>query len=293
MLRSMTGFGRCFVEDSDWTQTWEIKSINSRYLDLKWRLPIMARSLEQKFEKIVRQYASRGRVELNLTIQEIKTNCTLFSFNEPQALAMLNAIAELAKVRGDTFLPNYTQLITISSLWEKTEDEHDSNLENRLEEGLITALDDWNESRESEGSILYNDLSLRITKLKEWLSQIENYAPYIKEERFLQLKERLSEFLEKSGGMLEESRFLQELVIYADKLDVTEELTRLSSHLNRLYEILRKGSDVGRRLDFTLQECFREISTCGNKIQDIQVSKIVVEFKNELEKCREQVQNLE
>lgn len=293
MLRSMTGFGRCFVEDSDWTQTWEIKSINSRYLDLKWRLPIMARSLEQKFEKIVRQYASRGRVELNLTIQQIKTNCTLFSFNEPQALAMLNAIAELAKVRGDTFLPNYTQLITISSLWEKTEDEHDSNLENRLEEGLITALDDWNESRESEGSILYNDLSLRITKLKEWLSQIENYAPYIKEERFLQLKERLSEFLEKSGGMLEESRFLQELVIYADKLDVTEELTRLSSHLNRLYEILGKGSDVGRRLDFTLQECFREISTCGNKIQDIQVSKIVVEFKNELEKCREQVQNLE
>lgn len=293
MLRSMTGFGRCFIEDSDWTQTWEIKSINSRYLDLKWRLPIMARSLEQKFEKIVRQYASRGRVELNLTIQQIKTNCTLFSFNEPQALAMLNAIAELAKVRGDTFLPNYTQLITISSLWEKTEDEHDSNLENRLEEGLITALDDWNESRESEGSILYNDLSLRITKLKEWLSQIENYAPYIKEERFLQLKERLSEFLEKSGGMLEESRFLQELVIYADKLDVTEELTRLSSHLNRLYEILGKGSDVGRRLDFTLQECFREISTCGNKIQDIQVSKIVVEFKNELEKCREQVQNLE
>lgn len=293
MLRSMTGFGRCVVEDSDWTQTWEIKSVNSRYLDLKWRLPLIARSLEQKFEKIVRKYASRGRVELNLTIQQIESQATPLCFNESQALSMLKAITELAKVRGDTFSPDYMQLLSVSSLWEKIEDENDNNIEGRLEEGLIAALEDWNESRETEGSILYKDLSQRISKLKEWLSQIEDQAPCIKEERFLQLKERISEALEKAGGLLEETRFLQEIVIHTDKLDVTEELTRLSSHLDRLYEILGKGSDVGRRLDFTLQECFREISTCGNKIQDAQISKVVVEFKNELEKCREQVQNLE
>lgn len=293
MLRSMTGFGRCVVEDSDWTQIWEIKSVNSRYLDLKWRLPLIARSLEQKFEKIVRQYASRGRVELNLTIQQIESQAAPICFNESQALYMLNTITELAKVRGDTFSPNYMQLLSISSLWEKIEDENDNNIESRLEEGLIAALEDWNESRETEGSILYKDLSQRISKLKEWLSQIKDRAPCIKEERFLQLKERISEALEKAGSILEETRFLQEIVIHADKLDVTEELTRLSSHLDRLYEILSKGADIGRRLEFTLQECFREISTCGNKIQDANISKIVVEFKNELEKCREQVQNLE
>lgn len=293
MLRSMTGFGRCVVEEIDWTQTWEIKSVNSRYLDLKWRLPITARSLEPRFEKILRRYATRGRVEVTLLLQQIETHYTSLSFNTIQASVMLDSITQLASLRGDTFSPNYTQLLSVSSLWEKTEEENDTDIEIRLEEGLITALEDWNEARESEGTVLLNDLSSRIALLKEWVSQIEDYAPCIKQDRFAILKERLLETLSTTGGVLEESRFLQELVIYADKLDVTEELTRLRSHLDHFCEFLNKGIDVGRRLDFTLQECFREISTCGNKIQDAQVSKLIVECKNELEKCREQVQNLE
>ena len=107
------------------------------------------------------------------------------------------------------------------------------------------------------------------------------------------LRERLSEALSAVSGELEEGRFLQEVVILADKLDVSEELTRLHAHLERLRALLDIGADAGRRLDFTLQECFREIATCGNKIQDAQTSRLVVDFKNELEKCREQVQNLE
>ena len=107
------------------------------------------------------------------------------------------------------------------------------------------------------------------------------------------LRERLSEALAAVNGELEEGRFLQEVVILADKLDVSEELTRLHAHLERLRALLDLGTDAGRRLDFTLQECFREIATCGNKIQDAQTSRLVVDFKNELEKCREQVQNLE
>ena len=107
------------------------------------------------------------------------------------------------------------------------------------------------------------------------------------------MRERLSEILAQQGGELDESRFLQEVVILTDKLDVTEELTRLRTHLDRLRELLNTGKDAGRRLDFTLQECFREINTCGNKTPDVQLSRLVVDFKNELEKCREQVQNLE
>ena len=106
------------------------------------------------------------------------------------------------------------------------------------------------------------------------------------------MRERLNEALEAVNG-LDENRFLQEITILADRLDVTEELTRLHTHLARLHELLDAGKDAGRRLDFTLQECFREINTCGNKIPDVQLSRMVVDFKNELEKCREQVQNLE
>ena len=107
------------------------------------------------------------------------------------------------------------------------------------------------------------------------------------------LRERLAEALAAVGQEPEEGRFLQEITLLADRLDVSEELTRLDTHLERLRELLEAGRDAGRRLDFTLQECFREINTCGNKLPDVQLSRLVVDFKNELEKCREQVQNLE
>jgi uncharacterized protein (TIGR00255 family) len=129
--------------------------------------------------------------------------------------------------------------------------------------------------------------------MEEWLARIEERAPTIKEERQQQVRERLNENLQALNTELDESRFLLEVAILCDKLDVSEELTRLRTHLERLRELLDAGSDAGRRLDFTLQECFREISTCGNKAQDVQLSRLVVDFKNELEKCREQVQNLE
>ena len=125
------------------------------------------------------------------------------------------------------------------------------------------------------------------------MALMDERAPAIREERFAILRERLSDALEAAGGELEEGRFLQEMVILADRLDVSEELTRLRAHLDRLTELLASGADAGRKLDFTLQECFREIATCGNKIQDAHVSRVVVDFKNELEKCREQVQNVE
>ena len=261
MLRSMTGFGRCVMEDADWTQTWEIRSVNNRHLDLKWRLPLQARGLESRLERVVRRFAARGRMEITLTLQQ------------------RGAAANL--------------LFAIPTLWERESEDGDDEMEERLEEGLIAALEDWNESRETEGAALARDMTSRIAQMEEWVSRIDERAPEIKEERFAVLRERLSEALAAVNGELEEGRFLQEMVVLSDKLDVSEELTRLHAHLERLRDLLEIGTDAGRRLDFTLQECFREIATCGNKIQDAQTSRLVVDFKNELEKCREQVQNLE
>lgn len=292
MLRSMTGFGRCVMEDADWTQTWEIRSVNNRHLDLKWRLPVQARGLESRLERVVRRFAGRGRLEVTLTLQ-MRGSAGDIRFDAAQASAMLDQVAALADLHGDAFEPDYNALFAVPSLWERESDEGDDELEERLEEGLVAALDDWNEARETEGAALARDMEARIAAMEEWLSRIDARAPAIKEERLAALRERLSEALGNVGGELEEGRFLQEAVILADRLDVSEELTRLHAHLERLRDLLEIGSDAGRRLDFTLQECFREIATCGNKIQDAQTSRIVVDFKNELEKCREQVQNLE
>lgn len=293
MLRSMTGFGRCLLENNKSIQQWEIKSVNGRHLDIKWRLPLFLHSLEPRLEKIVRIHAQRGRVEISLYLQFDEDQGPGVLFNESQANAMLDALQNLAEKRGEAFTPDYNSLLTIPSLWKDSSEDLAQNLLEPLQEGLLLALEDWNEARAAEGKALEDDLHSRVLQMEEWVSLVAERAPAIKEDRVQSLRERLREGLERVGSELEEDRFLQEIVILSDRVDVTEELTRLSSHLDRLHELLRLGEDAGRKLDFTLQECFREINTCGNKISDVQISRIVVDIKNELEKCREQVQNLE
>ncbi|ATD81527.1 MULTISPECIES: YicC/YloC family endoribonuclease [Desulfovibrio] len=293
MLRSMTGFGRCLVENTRTIQQWEVKSVNSRHLDLKWRLPLPVRSLEPRLEKVVRRFASRGRVDISLTLQYAPGEVPVARFDAGQANAMLDSLHDLALARGDDFMPDYSALMQISSLWNDTSEEMDEDVTTSLEEGLALALEDWNEARAAEGCALATDMHSRILRMEEWTGLIAERAPAIKEERANIMRERLGEALAQNGQELEEGRFLQEIVVLADRLDVSEELTRLSTHLERLHDLLQAGRDAGRRLDFTLQECFREINTCGNKLPDVQLSRLVVDFKNELEKCREQVQNLE
>ena len=292
MVRSMTGFGRSVREDADWTQTWEIKSVNSRHLDLKWRLPVVARSLEPVLERIVRRFASRGRVEISLNLQT-RSETHPVRFDQVQAQAMLHSMEAFAAARGFDFEPDLNKLFAIPALWVGDDEDNDDDLLPGLIEGLETALGDWNESRETEGTALSRDLNTRIMRLEEWVDRIEDRAPDIREERFAALRERLTDLLATLHVEADEGRLLQEMVILTDKLDVSEELTRLRAHMERLRDLLGTGSDAGRKLDFTLQECFREINTCGNKIQDAQLSRLVVDFKNELEKLREQVQNLE
>lgn len=290
----MTGFGRFQEQNGDMAQTWEVRSVNGRFLDLKWKLPLEARTLEPRFEKLARRFASRGRVEIALNLQKTAQDCA--PFDAAQAASMLEALGRFAASRGDVFTADYTALLQAPYLWTSaatTEAEEEERLFEALSRGLEAALKDWNTSREAEAEALARDLKARFARMAEWVGSIEAQAPGIKTARFAQIRERLSDMLKSVGSELDEGRFLQEVVILADKLDVTEELTRLHAHLLRLGALLQGGEDAGRKLDFTLQECFREINTCGNKVQDVQVSRLVVECKNELEKCREQVQNLE
>ena len=293
MLRSMTGYGRCSHEGDGFTMTWEVRSVNSRHLDVKWRLPMLARSLENRFEKSVRKFAHRGRVEVTLNVQIQRAELQAVAFNNAQASAMLDQLAAFAKGRGDDFAPDYTRMLGMSVLWEDSSDEPDKDFANSLVEGLELALEDWNKSRATEATALSADMLERTERMRGWVATITERAPQIKEERFATLRERISEVLARVEAELEDQRFLQEITVLSDKLDVSEEITRLNAHIERLDELVKGGGDAGKRLDFTLQECFREVNTCGNKIQDQQIARIIVDFKNELEKCREQVQNLE
>lgn len=293
MLRSMTGFGRCFVEDARVSQQWEVRSVNGRHLDIKWRLPALARYLEPALEKVARRCAMRGRVEIALSLQFAPGASPKPAFDSQQASAMLERLRGLSTERGEEFAPDYSRLLLIPALWGEPQIDEAEDLSALLEQGLAAALEDWNESRAAEGEKLGRDLESRIMRMREWVAALGEAAPAVREEHIQRLRERLTGALAQSGLDLPEDRFLQEVVLLADRLDVSEELTRLDAHLERLLQLVRDGRDAGRKLDFTLQECFREINTCGNKIQDAELSRIVVDFKNELEKCREQAQNLE
>ena len=196
MLRSMTGFGRCFLEEDHWTQTWEIRSVNNRFLDVKWRLPLSVRPLEGRLEKTVKRFAGRGRVEITLNLRLHREGALAPEFNAEQAHAMLDAMSAFASERGDAFIPDYNRLLAMSSLWDEGLSEAEEELALSLEQGLATALGDWNEARETEAKALEKDILARVLRMEEWLSCIGEQAPQIKEERFASLRERLNEVLE-------------------------------------------------------------------------------------------------
>ena len=293
MIKSMTGFGRFILQEKDWAQEWEVRSVNGRHLDVKWRLPASIRSLETQFEKLVRQHASRGRVSIQLNLQVSSSEILGLRLNEPLAKGMLRQMEQFASRMEYSFKPDFTRMMGMSFLWDDTSSEPDPGLVKSLMKGLTAALEDWNESRGAEGRDLHQDLSRRLIRLGEWLEQLKERTPEVKEERFATVEARIQQVLDRYSIDLDQDRLLQEVAVLSDKLDVSEEMTRLTAHLERIDKVLDNGGDAGKRLDFLLQECFREINTCGNKGQDTQVSRIVVDFKGELEKCREQVQNIE
>ncbi len=301
--RSMTGFGTSRLEQkaSPFIQVWEVRSVNSKYFDLKWRLPSQVRSAEFFLEKTVRAKAGRGRIDISLNLEKVENAPERMPsrFQVAEAARMLEDLASFASARGHAYTPDCNALLAIPSLWPAPDSAWDSGGETGAEPyadlilGLQKALEDWDASRMQEAEALIADLQERTASMRTWLQELAARAPLLKAERLLQVRDRLNTMLVALGGELEESRFLQEAVILADKWDVSEEVTRLNAHLARFEELLEGGGQNGRKLDFTLQECFREINTFGNKIQDAGLSRLVVDFKNELEKCREQVQNLE
>jgi uncharacterized protein (TIGR00255 family) len=289
----MTGYGRAENTSSDWTIVWELKSVNGRYLDAKWRMPGSTRSLEQEFERILREHANRGRVDVNLNLEVRSRELLGVRLNVPQVMAMVEEMQKLGKELHQPYTPDLDRIMAISWLWREGDAEPDPALAQALKATLAAACEDWNRGRAVEGRAMAEDLLARIGVLEDLAARIGEAVPGVVEAKKAALAERVRELLDAAGAEYAEERALQETAMLADRLDVSEELTRLAEHLKRLREVLGREGEIGKRLDFLCQETFREINTCGNKAQDAGVSALVVEFKAELEKCREQVQNIE
>lgn len=293
LAQSMTGYGRYHAQDAAWQQTWEIRSVNSRFLEIKWRLPQSCRFMENEWDKAVREFLHRGRVDVCLDLRLLTPEAACPKLNKAQVAGMVDQVRRMAESLGCAYQPDMNQVLFNPALWLDDTERLPDDLARSLTQGLLNALKDIQEGRIREGRVLSADVLQRLERLSETVGKIHPLARELAPKRMRALTDRVAALLLSVEKNMDEARMLQELALLADKLDVSEELTRLTEHLRESRRILTETPDPGRRLDFVFQECLREITTCGNKTQDAAISRLVVEFKTELEKCREQVQNLE
>lgn len=292
MIRSMTGFGQGEAGSENYSVRVELKSVNHRYLDLFLRLPKQYTQLEEALRRAISERIARGRIEAVVSVEEFGEKERTVQINMPLLQGYLRALSQVKAELGSGEQVTISHVLDLPGLLEVEEPALDwEELQQVLLEAAGQALDELEEMRAAEGRRLYTDLQDKIAFVEELRAQVAKIAPQVVEEYRTKLRERLGELLD--GTTLTEERFLGEVALFADRCSIDEELVRLASHLEQFKEALTSNQVVGRKLDFLIQEMNREVNTIGSKGNHVQISALVVELKSELEKIREQVQNIE
>lgn len=294
MIKSMTGFGRGEYNDGKRNITVEIKSVNHRYSDISVKMPRRYGFAEDKIKAAIKEKLRRGKVDVSVMVENITENDINIKLNQPiakQYYENLKVLQQDFQLSGDISLQ---LLATMPDVMKAIADVDD---EDEITKAILIpvnqAADDLETMRRTEGEKLAADLKEKGKNIKTILDQIEERAPSVVKDYTVRLKERIIELLDGNATMPEE-RILTEAAIFADKSSIDEEITRLNSHLDQLEKILTSGGDTqGKKLDFLVQEVNREANTIGSKANDIIITNHMLEIKSEIEKIREQVQNIE
>lgn len=292
MIRSMTGYGRGERSLHGRAITVELRSVNNRYLDCSVKIPRSYVFAEDAIKTLAQKEIARGKVDVFVAIDGSAAEKVAVNLNQSVADGYYAALCQLRdtyQLRDDISVSLLSRFPDVFVVEKEKED-----LETVTEDiclVLADAIADFNEMRQREGTRLAQDLVERAETIRGLLTQVEVRSPQIVEEYREKLRQRMAEVLQTT--QIEESRILTEAAIFADKVAVDEETVRLRSHLAQLDEMLRTGGAIGRKLDFLIQEFNREANTIGSKCSDVDTARIVVDIKGEIEKIREQVQNIE
>lgn len=290
-MKSMTGFGRAKFENDGRMYNIEIKSVNHRYCDISVKLPRSISYLEEKIKKEMTSNISRGKVDILVTFENNSAKGKNIKINKELARIYIEELKQLANENGIndnipvTEISKFPEVLVI----ENVEDEEIIWKEVRT--CLKEAINNFIIMRTQEGNKIKEDLESRLNTIKQKVLKISTYSTRLVEEYVVKLETRIKEILK--TDIVDKERLNQEIVIYADKCSVEEELTRLESHITQFKKILKEDIPVGKKIDFLIQEMNREINTIGSKSGSLDITNLVIEVKTELEDIREQIQNIE
>ena len=292
MIRSMTGYGRAVQTIDGREITVEMRAVNNRYLDLNVKLPRMYAFAEDAVKSAVKAQIARGKLDVFITVGGAVDESLQISLNKPVLEGYLSALRTIASeydVRDDISVMALSRLPDVFTVEKQETDEQ------KLTADLLSVVNEavakFNAMREKEGQAMEADLRSRAKTVLALVEKVEARSPVTLAEYRARLTEKMQEVLDTTN--IDEGRILQEAAVYADKIAVDEETVRLRSHLSQLDQMLTAGGAIGRKLDFLLQEFNREANTIGSKGNDLEQARTVVELKAELEKIREQTQNIE
>lgn len=292
MIKSMTGFGRGHKVLNGRDITVEIRSVNHRYYEFSSRLPRSLNYVEERLKSLLQGRISRGKVEVSVLLNNVEAADEKITINRDVVREYIEA---LRSVKGEFGLTDDLALSNVLRIPDaftvvKTETDEEQLWED-IKSTAEEALEHFISMRENEGARMKQDVLFRLAKIEEWVGVVETRSPQVVEDYRKRLYDKMCEVL--SSSNIDENRILLEAGIFSEKTAVDEETVRLRSHIAQFRSMLESGEPVGRKLDFLVQEMNRETNTIGSKVQDIEVTRIVVDQKSEIEKIREQIQNIE
>jgi uncharacterized protein (TIGR00255 family) len=292
MIKSMTGFGRAEVSEGQRKFTVEIKSVNHRYLDVSIKMPKKLNFFEASIRNLLKEYMQRGKVDIYITYEDLSEQTVSVKYHADVAAAYMTYLQEIAEtfsLENDVRVSNLSRYPEVFSMEEQEIDEE--GIWKGLEKAVRLAAEAFSESRLKEGENLKNDLLEKLDGMLDHVAYIEENSPRIIEEYKQKLQGKVHDLLE--DNHIDENRLLLEVTLFADKICVDEEIVRLKSHIAMVKSTLIEGGSIGRKLDFIVQEMNREANTILSKSTDLEISNRGIELKTEIEKVREQIQNIE
>lgn len=291
MIKSMTGYGRANVSKNEREYQIEIKSVNHRYLDVSVKMPRQLSYLEETIKKEISSKVKRGKIDVFVTFENNSAEGKEIKINTELAKAYIDELKKLAEkenILADiqvTDISKYPDVLNIQN------SQDDETIKEEVIETIKNATENLVQMREVEGTKISEDLTERLDKIQLKINEISKLSTGLIEEYVVKLEERIKEILKNQE--VDKSRLAQEVVIYADKCSIEEEVTRLNSHISQFKALLNSNETIGKKLDFIVQEMNRETNTIGSKANKLEITNGVIDIKTEIENIREQVQNIE